>query len=549
MSSHSIFHGWKARTFHLSRDRGFLLRTSFAIVGAAFVLGCALVWLRTDPNQTKVVGIPALLVKIQSDYGRLHQSSTADQRLLCRWLSTVMEQIRRTEEVDSGAESGEVLYRRYLETGRVFEYDLHALIDAHAPSPSREMFRDYVEASLQPDKEKAESFRTKIDTLANGTPPPPCASELAAGLALRAGAPPVAVAWLMREGLSFPEAKESRRAAVHLALEIQDVNSLQSMRDVPGWIEGCTPSVQSAVGGLLMDVPLLWKAMLWDHFTDIPWLYLFVTLMVGGVWTVILVQHDEVREWRWVRPILPVIAGVASIWPTVAILYWQEYAQGLVKGGEFPMDIWYWIIGVGAREEISKLALFAVFLPWLVKARAPGRALLTGAFVGLGFAIEENVQYYHSEGVTAVLGRLLTANFLHICLTAIVSHELYRVFRSRFATAGDFVVTFGGVILAHGLYDWLGDADPYDVGGWLGIALFLMIAIRFFDLLAQEMEWKRSTVSHRAVFVLGCAVIVAVVFVLAGIQGNSIEAVAEAGQSCLGIVPVAIFYWRKFEHA
>lgn len=544
-----MFHGWKTRTFHLSRDRGFLLRTSFAIVAAAFVLGCSIVWLRTDASRAKVVRVPARLMKIQSDYGRLHQSSAADPRLLCRWLGTLMEHIRREPSEGVGSESVEVLYRTYSNTGRVFEYDLHALIDAHVSPASREMFRDYVEASLQPDKEKALPFRSKLDALASGTPPPPCASELAAGLALRAGNPQAAVTWLMREGLSFPDAQDARKDAVYLALEIQDVNSLRSMRDMPGWIEACTPAIQSVVGGLLMDVPLQWKAMLWDHFTDIPWLYLIVTLMVGGVWAVILVQHDEIREWRWVRPILPVIAGVASIWPTITILYWQEHVQGLVKGGEFPMDIWYWVIGVGAREEISKLTLFALFLPWLLKARAPGRALLTGAFVGLGFAIEENVQYYHSEGVTAVLGRLLTANFLHICLTAIVSHELYRMFRSRFATAGDFVVTFGGVILAHGLYDWLGDADPYDVGGWLGIALFLMIAIRFFDLLAQEMEWKRSTVSHRAVFILGCAVIVAVVFVLAGIQGDSIEAVAEAGQSCLGIVPVAIFYWRKFEHA
>lgn len=52
----------------------------------------------------------------------------------------------------------------------------------------------------------------------------------------------------------------------------------------------------------------------------------------------------------------------------------------------------------GSGEELCKLALAALFMPWLVWRRAPGVALMTGAFVGLGFALEENIDYYQGMG-------------------------------------------------------------------------------------------------------------------------------------------------------
>ena len=79
------------------------------------------------------------------------------------------------------------------------------------------------------------------------------------------------------------------------------------------------------------------------------------------------------------------------------LIHWQEAATGLSENGEFLHDLVFYVTGVGLREETAKLALFALFIPWLLRHRTPGKALLTGAFVGLGFALEENQSWQFHE--------------------------------------------------------------------------------------------------------------------------------------------------------
>ncbi|MBL9131928.1 MAG: PrsW family intramembrane metalloprotease [Verrucomicrobiaceae bacterium] len=549
MSEHSLFHGWRSRVFYITRNRRFLLRTAFGIVALGFITACALVWARRDTPRTPDAVLPAFMLRLQEEYSRLHQAAVPDLRALCKWTTTLMERIRHSSTAEREPERLRHMFATFSTTGRVFDHDVRALIAKHAPGEAGSLFESFIEASLLHDSPEGAINRRLIETRASKDGAPPCANELAASLAMQREDMHAAVSWLMREGMLHADAAQVRESAVGLALDIMDEHSLREMRAVPGWIEACQPVEQHLVGGLLQDIPLQWKSLLMDHLTDIPWLHLAFTLMAGGVWAFILVQHDQKDAWRWFRPVLPVIAGVASIWPTLSILYWQEHVQGLVPEGDDLHKLLFYVIGVGTREEACKLALFALFLPWLLKTRVPGRALLTGSFVGLGFAIEENVQYYQQGGASEVLGRLLTANFLHLCLTGIAGHALYRMFRSGFATAGEFIATFAAVILAHGIYDWLIETDILEISGWLSMVLFFVMAVRFFDLLAHEVDLKRSTFSLRAAFILGCAVIVALVFILAAIQGGTTKEIAEAGASCVSIVPVAILYWRRFENA
>ena len=202
------------------------------------------------------------------------------------------------------------------------------------------------------------------------------------------------------------------------------------------------------------------------------------------------------------------------------------------------------------REEVCKLALFTPFLPWLLRKRAPGRALITGALVGLGFAIEENVQYYAEHGLSAAMSRLLTANFIHIAMTAITAHSLYRMVRSRFAEAGQFAATFAAIVLVHAFYDWLPSYEPLnEEGGWVSFVILLVLASRFIDQLSIETEPRRSTFALRAVFTLGCALLVAGVLVCSAMNARSMAGVADAAKDCLAYIPIAFLYWRRFENA
>jgi hypothetical protein len=119
--------------------------------------------------------------------------------------------------------------------------------------------------------------------------------------------------------------------------------------------------------------------------------------------------------------------------------------------------------------------------------------------------------------------------------------------RTRFATADEFIATFAIAVAAHGGYDWLGTGILGD-NGWLSIIVLVLTASRFIDLLAAETNPTRLTISPRAVFTFGSAVLIAISFVLGAWTSQSMEGVARAGQESLGMVPIALLYWRKFEN-
>jgi RsiW-degrading membrane proteinase PrsW (M82 family) len=241
------------------------------------------------------------------------------------------------------------------------------------------------------------------------------------------------------------------------------------------------------------------------------------------------------------------MAGVCSVWPTLTLLAYQEFQQGMTANAPFPHDLIYYLAGVGLREEGCKLLLFALFLPWLLWRRQPGLALLTGAFVGLGFSLEENIGYYQDYGGTIAWTRFLSANFLHISLTGLCAHSLYRMLLTRFARADEFIGTFLAAVAAHGAYDWLG-TDVFDDNGWLSIVVLVLTVSRFIDQLALETRPTRLTISPRAIFTLGSATLIALSLMLGAWTTRSMEGVANAGQECLAMIPIALLYWRKFEN-
>ncbi len=64
--------------------------------------------------------------------------------------------------------------------------------------------------------------------------------------------------------------------------------------------------------------------------------------------------------------------------------------------------------------------------------------------MGLGFAFIENVSYFESGVLGTAMTRFLTANFLHMSLTAIAAEAVTRAVRERTDTATARAVnTFG----------------------------------------------------------------------------------------------------------
>ena len=537
----SYFHGWRARTHYLTRNRRFLLRTSATIIALGIIIASVIVIGDVSKKEdSPIFSVSPALIRLHEEFHHLRDETTPQPRQFATWLRMLLAQIPKLVEGDEAA-----AFQGFVQDGKLGGYDIAKLLQRNATTDAPAgLFRDFLSATLNAD----DAALQRLETNAQGTPPAMLAAEFFASIQKRRGNTSAAMQAFYTEGLHFPDATAAREEAVRLAVTQRDLKLLRTIASQPGWIEHCHPLLQHHAGALLGDVWMQWHGLIRHRLNEIPYGMLTLAFFVAALWYFILVQHSDHERWRWARPIVAIMAGVCSVWPTLTILAYQEFSQGMTADAPFPHDLIYYLVGVGLREEGCKLALFAFFLPWLLWRRTPGLALLTGAFVGLGFSLEENIGYYQDYGGTIAWTRFLSANFLHISLSGICAHSLYRMLLTRFARADEFIATFLLAVAAHGGYDWLA-GDKLDDNGWLSIIVLVLSAARFIDLLGEETRPVRLTIAPRAIFTFGSAILIAVSFILGAWTTKSMEGVATAGQECLSMVPIALLYWRKFENA
>jgi hypothetical protein len=180
--------------------------------------------------------------------------------------------------------------------------------------------------------------------------------------------------------------------------------------------------------------------------------------------------------------------------------------------------------------------------------RSDVKVALTAGCVGLGFALDENLHYFMNYGPGVALGRLLTANVMHVVLTGLVGWHLYELVRSRLHHASEFLIVFCGAAVAHGVYDFsAGEA----AGEWgmdvLGIVI-LAIGTRLYfrHLQGSDGPLQGMTISRTAVFCVGTALLVGALMVVAVWQQGSLTGMTSVLKNGLGLAVVALLYVREF---
>jgi len=537
----SLFHGWRARTHHLTRNRRFLLRTAASIIATGMIIACVIVIGSVPPGApAEDFAVTPALSRLHQEFHRLRHETAPQPRQCAIWLRLLLAQLPQLTKGDDAD-----AFQGFTQTGKLGGYEVAQLIQQHATTDAPAgLFQVFLAATLAGDPAALQ----QLEKNARASPPEMLAAELLGSMQKRSSNIPAAMQAFYTEGLHFADATTSREEALHLAVTQRDLKLLRDIAAQPGWIEHCPPLLQHHAGSLLGDVWMQWHGLFRHRLDEIPYGVLALACFAAALWYFILVQHSDHDRWRWARPIAALTAGIGSVWPTLTVLAYQEYVQGMTAEAPFPHDLIYYVLGVGLREEGCKLLLFALFLPWLLWRRTPGLALLTGAFVGLGFSLEENIGYYQDFGGSIAWTRFLSANFLHISLTGICAHSLYRMLLTRFARADEFIATFLLAVAAHGGYDYLSDGK-LDDNGWLSIVVLVLSAARFIDLLGEETRPVRLTIAPRAVFTFGSAILIAISLILGAWSTRTMAGVAAAGQECLGMVPIALLYWRKFENA
>lgn len=541
-----MFHGWRTTLYQKSLNEGRVAAVSIGLLIAGFVVSMGIATLKEATGESWEV-------KEQRELDALLGSSKRPMRALADWLVGYTYQADWFDE-DEGGKDAVASVKDYHAGRAVMGVKLREEIARHvSPQDQQALFEDFVIAFLAFKSDEGREPWKRVESAALRLPPAEFANGFLGCLLVAADKPMEAMRAFQREG-EFADAEGARACALDLALHQGSVTELREMLTKPGYRAAMSPSLEFKAGDLLGDLVMHWRGLIRMECSMARVDYLLVAVLAALLWYAIFQRFLREVEHRWLWALPMFLAGIGSVAITFALIKQQE-SLGLVRSDVFPRDLLFFIAGVGLREELSKLAAFALFLPWLLRRRSASAAMLAGAFVGLGFAFEENLSYYVGGGFGVVIGRLLTANFMHAAMTSMCGYALYELVRTRFGSAEKSLITFFGVVLAHGIYDWApsaGMAMPVLSGGGLvSFMVLVFLAQRFFDDLGTYVVPRRGLVALVALFLLGVSGLIALSMVSAAIAasaGNAIPSVADVGADAARLVPVAVMYVRRFHH-
>jgi protease PrsW len=246
-----------------------------------------------------------------------------------------------------------------------------------------------------------------------------------------------------------------------------------------------------------------------------------------------------------------VLLGVASVFLTVAFIFVEEEFLHFREKKNAIADVIYFTLGVGLREELSKLVFFAPLIPIIRKFKGGKREVLAcGALVGLGFAAEENVSYFGNGSLSVALVRFLTANFFHMSTAAISAMALDDFVRDREAHAQTLSRALFTVIAIHGLYDFF--ISNHDVAKWSFLSMVsLVLLARQFLSLVRGLRGDRGGRAHGVPlltrFVISLAVLTGASFVYATFIAGPTLAARAMAEGLLGEAIIVYFFVQELQ--
>ena len=322
-----------------------------------------------------------------------------------------------------------------------------------------------------------------ITRLADSNPPPKLANYVLARIATYRKDWRTAANRFEREGLASPSDRQrDLRRAIAIWIDHNAWNEVRKRVHDPRYDRALDASLRLDIATHERDwlriLVWIWPAG-FVHWNAWP---IVLAVLAAALWLAIAVRLGRVQDGvpgRRRLYALAFILGILSVYPTLITITVEEEFFGLKELGQFVPDLIYFIFGVGLREEGWKIILFLPLVPALLRRGSRIEAMTCGALVGLGFAAEENIGYFHRFGAQATLPRFLTANFFHMSLTAVVAMSVFDTLRGR-ATARDrFNVAFPMAITMHGAYDFFLTTRDMPLSSIFSTVLLIIISRQF----------------------------------------------------------------------
>jgi len=418
------------------------------------------------------------------------------------------------------------------------------LLEPHFPPDHRALAADLLDVC----RNSSDEARARLEAGAAAEPPVRYAAH-ALGLAALAREEFHAASEQFRREGRQPEAVGSRRQAVECLVTAEDFATLTALKAEPGYAELIPITVELDAAVQRRDWPAILRLVPLTQITGLDPAITALTLTAAVAWAFFLGHLGQVPRLRSglaLLCLLALAAGIASTTPTIYAVIWQDEIRGFSPEGDFVRTLVFYIGGVGVREEVCKLLLFVPFLPFLLRRDSELDALLLASFVGLGFAMEENGNYFLGSGGLAAATRFLTANFFHVALTGLNGLALYRACARSAQGLNEFLTVFGVTIIAHGLYDALLDMPDPALGGYLSLAVYVLTCQAYFSRAHALRDNVRMTISLTGAFVAGISLLGASLISYQMVRLGPAPGLYAVLPEFIGTIILLVMFFREF---
>jgi RsiW-degrading membrane proteinase PrsW (M82 family) len=359
-----------------------------------------------------------------------------------------------------------------------------------------------------------------------------------------------AVTYYQREA-KFPDASRARGKLVAAAITKRDRTALRALADNPAYEKEFRPEHRlyfAAQERRWPDMVLPLKEIQSRLVEPIP---IALAGIAGLVWLIIslqAIQPPGIFSFRVILPMLGVVAGMASTFPTLLSGLWMEEMFGLRHSGEIVDDFLFFMLSVGPREEVAKLVFFLPFVPILLFRKSRLEMLITAGCVGLGFAVWENLIYFKQFGSAVAFPRFLTANFFHLALTGLNGLAFCDLLRNPVRGFLPLIGTFVLTVAAHGAYDTLASLEHLRIMMLGAMIIYMLVALWFFRKLRTLRDGSTDQFSIGATFVIGISLLASTILVLASREIGFIPTMVVFAIVGFGMIMVSyMFYWQLGE--
>ena len=355
-----------------------------------------------------------------------------------------------------------------------------------------------------------------------------------------------ALDYYVTEGNSFADADYARSMAWHLAQQYQQFDLIDRWREQEHWQEQFGPIAHMDYASRNGDFLVMLDWLLPSRYFNFDIIMALVAAVAAAVWGGVVFHSSYGAPRRWelgAQCICGFLLGIVSTWVTVYLIYVYRHF-GFDEGETSLSQAIYCFAGIGLREEFAKILCFLPLIPWVMKRGNSLSYLLVASCVGIGFAAEENINYFTSSLGSAVSGRFLTANFLHLALTGLAGQAICQAIAFPRTHGTNAFAIFIAAVTVHGLYNAFIIVDvlmPYNIGSMI---VFILLGNYYFYMLRDARPHKRPQLSLTMLFCGGLAFVLAASLALLTIEVGFGTAVKLLISGTLTFIIIVVMFIR-----